>query len=83
MKNRRVDGGFVSFEHETDYENSRVVVVYAREDGMVVLAFFSFDEFEMVKSVVELTNEDPYGVISDLVNDGNVVSVVFDPKDFG
>lgn len=82
LKKRQEHDGLISFEHETDYAEQRVITVHTNDDGMVVMTVFTLEEFEMLKNIVELTGSDPYDIIVDLVKENNITTIVFDPKEF-
>ena len=81
--NRKEDNGFVSFHNKTEDDHSeRVIVVQTDGDGMIVLTFFTMEEWEMVLDVVSLTGQDLDDIVKDIAYDSNIATIVVDPKDF-
>lgn len=79
------DNGLVSFwpEQETEQEYSpKIVTVHTDEDGMIVITIFTVEEFEMLKDIVELTQNDPYQIIKDVAEDAGITTIRFDPRQY-
>lgn len=75
--------GMVVFSHEMlDDGSERLITVHADREGFVIMTIFTPEEWEMVLNVVELTGSKLEDVICGLVEDNNITTISFDPKDF-
>lgn len=80
------DNGLVSFWPEQELQEEehgpKIVTVHTDEDGMIVITIFTIEEFEMLKDIVELTQNDPYQIIKDVAEDSGITTIRFDPRQY-
>jgi hypothetical protein len=83
FQNREEVDGMILFQHEmSDDGTKRLITVMADPTGLIIMAIFTPEEWQMVCDVVELTGQDAEEVIRGLVEEGTIATIELDPKEF-